>query len=107
MLGGAPKPPRSKETKESRTKRAADPETDVAVPEVGSAPVAGGRPEVLWIVPPGTAAEDTGLTLAKRPRRTISRRPIVVLVIAILHPLPHVTRHIVKAERIGLERSDR
>src|ERR1700674_306239 len=40
-------------------KRAPDPEAEVVVPVVGGVPVAVGRAEVLWIVVPGTAADDT------------------------------------------------
>ena len=40
-------------------KRAPDPEADIVVPVVGGVPVAVGRAEVLWIVVPGTAANDT------------------------------------------------
>ena len=42
----------------SGDKRAPDPETQVVVPVIGGVPVAVGRAEVLWIVVPGTAADD-------------------------------------------------
>src|SRR5262245_59252057 len=40
-------------------KRARDPEADSVVPVVGGVPVALGRAEILRIVVPGTAAQDT------------------------------------------------
>src|SRR5262249_1203304 len=45
--------------------------------------------------------------IASYPCRPIPGRTIVVLMIAVLDPLEHVTGHIVEAERIRLERSDR
>jgi hypothetical protein len=43
----------------SGEKRAPDTEPDIVVPIVGGVPVAVGRAEVLWIVVPRTAADDT------------------------------------------------
>jgi hypothetical protein len=40
-------------------KRTRDPEADIVVPVVGVVPVALGRAEILRIVVPGTAAQDT------------------------------------------------
>ncbi|MGA7451257.1 MAG: hypothetical protein WBW73_08265 [Rhodoplanes sp.] len=40
-------------------KRTPDTEADIVVPVVGGVPVAVGGAEVLWIVVPGTAANDT------------------------------------------------
>ena len=42
----------------SGEKHTPDPEAQVVVPVVGGVPVAVGRAEVLWIVVPGTAAND-------------------------------------------------
>ena len=42
----------------SGEKRAPDPEAQIVVPVVGGVPVAVGRAEILWIVVPGTAADD-------------------------------------------------
>src|SRR6266511_1886682 len=43
----------------SGEKRAPDTEAQIVVPIVGGVPVAVGRAEVLWIVVPGTTADDT------------------------------------------------
>ena len=42
----------------SGEKHTPDPEAQVVVPVVGGVPVAVGRAEVLWIVVPGTAAQN-------------------------------------------------
>ena len=41
------------------------------------------------------------------PCRTTCGRSVVVTVIAILYPLPHISGHIVETESVGWERSDR
>jgi uncharacterized protein YqgC (DUF456 family) len=41
------------------------------------------------------------------PRRTIRRRPIIAIMIAVLHPLPDVASHVIEAKRIGGERANR
>src|SRR6266404_7210703 len=91
----------------SGRKGPSDPKAGVVVPVVLLVPVAVRRPWVCRIVVPGTAADDTFLAIPCRPRKAIGGRPVVVLMPAILHPLPHIAGHIVEAERIGLERSDR
>jgi hypothetical protein len=42
----------------SGTERTGDPEAKIGVPVVGGVPVAVRRAEVVWIVVPGTAADD-------------------------------------------------
>ena len=79
----------------------------MVVPGAGGVPLAGGGAEALWLPEPGTAANATHIAVTTGPRRAIGGRPVIVAVIAILHPLPHVARHVVEAERIGLERIDR
>src|SRR5260370_13483983 len=92
----------------SGRKGPSDPKAGVVVPVVLLVPVAVRRPWICRIVVPGTAADDTFLAIPCRPRnKAIGGRPVVVLMPAILHPLPHIAGHIVESERIGLERSDR
>jgi hypothetical protein len=72
------------------------------MPADGGVPGASGRAEVLRKVAPGTATNHRLTAVTNGPRRTIGGCCIVIAVIAILHPLPHVAGHIVEAERIGL-----
>ena len=87
----------------SRTKRPPDPEAQAHVPIAGGGPVAAGRAEDPRIVEPGTAADDAATANLSRPRRTISGCSVVIVVIAVLDPLPDVAMHVVEAERIGRE----
>ena len=64
-------------------------------------PSAVGRAEDPRTADPGTAADDAATAISTGPRRTVGGRSFVVVVIAILHPLPDVARHVVKTERIG------
>src|SRR5262249_36517723 len=90
-----------------KTKRPPDPEAKDVNPVRRGPPEAVGRTEARGNVDPGTAADDMGLTIAICPGLAVHGCPVVVLAIAILHPLPHVAGHVVEAERIGLERSNR
>ena len=93
--------------RDSRRKRPPDPKSGVVVPIVLLVPVAVRRPRICGIVVPGTAADDTFLAIPCRPWTAIGRRPDVVRIPAILHPLPHIAGHVEEAERIGLELADR
>ena len=86
-------------------KRPRNPETQVEAPVVhGERGAAAGRTEGFRIEVPGTAADDTGLAIsASEPRRTIRGRPVVVNVIAVLRPHPHIAKHVIEAKRIGRE----
>ena len=97
---------RQRDYASSSGKRSPDPEADTDALVPGGVPVAFGRADVPWNVAPGTAPEDTATAFSAGPRRTVRRCPIVTVVIAILHPLPNVTSHIVETEGIGLERSN-
>jgi hypothetical protein len=100
--------PKRQRNKDSMGKRPPDTEPAGDAPEVGGVPGAAGRAEALRIVAPGTAAKDTGTAaISAGPCRTVWGRSVIVGMIAILHPLEHVTRHVVEAERVGLERADR
>src|SRR5262249_34369888 len=73
----------------------------------GCGPDAAGRADAPWFRAPGTAAKHSATAISCCPRRAIGGRPVVVKMITVLDPLPHIAHHIVKAERIGLERTDR
>ena len=90
----------------SRGKRPPDTEAKAVVPVAGVEPVAVGRAEELRGAVPGTAADDTAIAISTGPRRTVCGRTVVVVMIAILDPLPHVAGRVVKAELIGSERPD-
>jgi len=90
----------------TRAKRARDTEAHVAVHDSRTVPVAGSRANVLRLVVPGTAADDTVIASAGCPRRTIGGRPFIVFVKAIFHPVPHIARHVIEPERIVRERAD-
>ena len=82
--------------------------TDAAEPEPGNVPVAIGRAEDPWVVEPGTATQHTPTTVpAARPRRAIARSPSIVLMPAVLDPLPHVAVHVVQTPRGRVERPHR
>src|SRR5262249_38119691 len=91
----------------SGRKRPPNPQTHKNAREAGEVPVAGGRADVLRKVAPGSAADAAATAISTGPRRTICGRFFVIFMIAILHPLPHIAGHVVEAERIGRERSDR
>src|ERR1700730_11913974 len=96
-----------KGSSDSRCKRPSNPEAKNAASETGEAPEAVGQAEALRIGDPGPAAGDMPTAISARPGRTICRRSRVVSRIAVLHPLHHVAGHVVEAECIWLERSDR
>src|SRR5262249_26621150 len=83
------------------------PKAGIVVPVVLLVPVAVRRARIFRIVVPGTAADEMFLAILCRPRRAIGGRPVVVLIVTILHPLPHIAGHVVEAELIVVERSDR
>jgi len=89
-----------------KSKRPPDAEAQNVVPEVGGEPVAGGGAEAPRRVVPLTASGDMPTAFSAGPCRTICGSSAVVRMIAILHPLRHVAGHVVKAERIVLERVD-
>src|SRR5215217_8817056 len=73
--------------------------------------MADGRAHVLALVAPGATADDTvawiAALAARDPRRSVRWPAVVGLVPAILDPLPYVAVHVVKPQRIRLERPDR
>src|SRR5262249_2730587 len=83
-----------------------DPEPEVTAPADGGVPGSTRRAEVSWIGVPGTAADDVVTAVSAEPRRTVAGRSVVVVVVAILDPLPNVAGHVVEAKRIGLKRPD-
>src|SRR6516165_6127948 len=88
-------------------KRATDPEAKLVAPHVGAVGVAACGAETPRIAVPGAAAEDTATAFAFfNPSRTVLRSPVVVLVLAILDPLPDIAMHVMETECIGGERAD-
>ena len=78
-----------------------DPKTKIEVPVVRIPVAANGRPAVLWIVEPRTAAHNTVLS-PRRPARL--PRPVALGIIRgvvpIPAPFPYVAAHVVQAEGI-------
>ena len=66
-----------------------------------------GRTEFTGFLEIGAPDEDTAVAFPARPRRAVRGRSLVVVVSAILHPLPNVADHVVEAECIGGEFADR
>src|SRR5262245_10097953 len=92
----------------SRRYRSSDPQAESVELNIDIAPEADGRADDLALVAPGTAADDTVARIAaEQPRRSVCRRAVVVLVPAILDPLPDIAVHIVKPPRVRLQRSNR
>src|SRR5579862_7451538 len=54
-------------------------------------------------ITPRAATGNVARTVIKSPRRAIGGSLVVVVVIAILHPLPHVSGHVVKSKWIWFE----
>jgi len=100
------------EAKNERTQalieRPRNAKTAEVVPIICAGPEARASPHILRIEVPGTAAYHAEAAISTaRPRRAVARRPRVVAVPAVLHPLPHVARHVVQAPRVGRERPGR
>ena len=86
-------------SKDSRGERPLNPEAQKVTPAVEGIPEAPSGPEVQWTADPGTAANDTlqvllwdAVAISGDPCRAVGGRPVVVIMLAILHPLPHVAR---------------
>ena len=62
--------------------------------------------DAQWITDPGTAAHDTVVAIFVCDGGAIERRASVAFPEAVLHPLPHVSVHVVDAEGIVLERAN-
>src|SRR5262249_54382361 len=71
--------------------------------------IAVGDADVVVVAVPAAAAHGTAALVAAAlgPGCRIGRGALVAVVVAIGEPGPDVALHIVKAERIGLERADR
>src|SRR5262249_20180654 len=85
-----------------------DPEAEIAVPAHIVPSIASGWADVLRTSVPGTTAADMGVTRAIcGSRRAVLQCAVVVVVVAVLNPLPNVAEHVVDPEPIGSERADR
>src|SRR5262245_47854513 len=90
-----------------RIHRSSDSQAESVKADIDVATDADGRADEVALVAPGTPADNAVIRItASKPRRCIDWRVIVILVPAILNPLPDVAEHIVKPERVWLERSD-
>jgi len=70
--------------------------------KAGREVAAHGRPAELGVEVPAAAAYHAGWSaLGYQPRPAVDRRPIVPIVIVVLHPLPDIAVHIVKPPGIG------
>ena len=95
---------------DSGGKRAPDAEAYVLPTAFGGVKAPAGRAEPSKIVVKGTAAvhaEYTATSLGPHyihgPGRSVRGRPIVVVVVAILDPLPNIAVHVVEPKRIRRE----
>ena len=75
-------------------------ETAVDAPDRSGVPVAATGAQVLWIEIPGTAPQHPPGTVACSPSTTIRWRTIVVLLPAVLRPLPDIAAHIIQTSRV-------
>ena len=66
-----------------------------------------GRRHQLGDVIPGAAPYGTPPAIVTISWRTIRRRALIVLPVAVVHPLPNIAVHIVQTERVGFERFHR
>ena len=89
-------------------KRSREPEAAVVVPVEGGVEAAEGRAEGPWIAAPGTAAKDTAIAIiTSSSRRAVVWRSDIVVLVAILNPLPDIAVHIVHAEGVCRKAADR
>src|SRR5262249_8775963 len=79
------------------------PEAPVVVSEPGVVADAVGGAEPLRIAGPRAAADHPAAAVTRCPRRTICWRTLIVLVPAILSPIPDVTMYVADAEGVGGE----
>jgi hypothetical protein len=86
---------------------APDPETDDAVPVAGCSTATISRADLVSKAGPGTAAKAMAAAIACHPRRSIDRCTLVILVQAVLYPLPDVANHVIETEFVWREGADR
>src|SRR5262245_54349317 len=92
---------RAEERTSSRSRRHGQSETNVASAQVQAGSMAPGRAQATRTIEPGTAAQNPHCaTRGCLARAAISGCSIVVLMPAVLHPLPDVAVHLVKTPRI-------
>ena len=92
-------PTRGKEPKtQDSIQRPGNSETDTDVPEPGGAPAANrGTHETRIEVPRAATQHPATAIPSARPRSPVWRRPRVIVVPAVLYPLPYVPVHIVQS----------
>jgi len=90
--------------KDNKTQESIGPgnsEANADVPIGRVEPVPAGGTRVPWVVVPGTAPQKPAGTIPLLPCTAVQGRSGVGVVVAVLHPLPHVTVHIVQSKGIG------
>ena len=81
---------------------------DEVEPIIRVDPAAGGRAAAVRIEEPRPAAQHLRLSIAQSsPNTAIIRRAVVILMIRILTPFPHVSQHVIQAEGVRLESANR
>ena len=70
-------------------------EPEVVVPKVGGVPEAVGRADIARLAVSGATAQHTPPAIALLPGPPVARGVGVTLMPAVLHPFPHVARHVV------------
>src|SRR5262245_488005 len=96
---------RTARAKASRCKRPAHPEAQVGGPIVGGVDVAVGRAKVQWTEVPRTAAHHPAscIFITFHPSTPIGGRrryATVAVMVRVFDPLPDITLHVVKPERV-------
>ena len=90
----------SRRTKDSRGKRPGDTKPEVVEPSDGGKPEPVRRTQIPRYADPRAPAQHATRTISPLPGRPVRRCTKIVVVPAILHPLPHVPVHIVQTPRI-------
>src|SRR5581483_1357911 len=90
-----------------RVHRSCDTQTCAMVPHLDRVIFSRSGSKVPWPGRPGCAAKGTVGAIPGLPRATVTRRPIITLVPAILCPCPDVASDIVETERVRPEAPDR
>jgi hypothetical protein len=90
----------------SRGKHPGNPAADSAAPDDGLVPAAVRRAQVARFVVPGAAAHHAAAAIAAGPGAAVIWRPLVVVVPAVLDPLPDIAMHVVEAPLVGRVRAD-
>src|SRR5262245_16525212 len=95
-FAGGLRPPAARSQGSRGKKGPRDPEAEIDAPAAGGDPVAAGGAEDPRKGAPGASAERPTTAIAGCPGRAIGRRAVVIVIPAVLHPLPQVAMHLVE-----------